>query len=96
MNDKSESLSKEQCVSPKLKSYDKKRSAQTELFQEVSSANIELIFTYNYDHIDACLFGAKAVSYKTVTGKIEVFFFSQGAGRVENNVHHRDVFSTIL
>lgn len=96
MSNKNESLPEEQCVPLKLKSYNKKRSSQTELFREVSPINICDIFSYNYDRDDLCLFGAKAVSYKTVTGKIEVFFFSQGVGRVENNVHHRDVFSAIL
>lgn len=83
-------------MSSNLKAYSKNCSNETSLFSELSEDNIDTIFSFNYDGNDLNLFGAKAVAYETVSGKVEVFFFSQGIGRVGNNVHHRDVFSAIL
>jgi hypothetical protein len=86
----------ERHVSANLTAYNKDRTARTDLHPSVSQDNVAAIFSYNYDPGENSVLGAKAVAYKGASGRIDVFFFSQGVGRIGNNVHHRGVFATIL
>jgi len=77
------------------KAHNKDCTVTTDLYTEITLDNLNEVFAFNYSNEDNVL-GAKAVAYETVNKDIEVCFFAQGNGRIGNNVHHRDVFATII
>ncbi len=65
------------------------------MYERLTVGNANRIFRHNFDSTQPEKFGAKAVALKTILGNIEVWFFATGEGPVGNNVHHRDVLSSM-